>query len=156
MGTDAIKFYLAMLAVAEQKLGTAELTTAKKRLEVAVNTAKEREAEQRKKATAGKSKKPNTAKMGGATDTYDEESAGPFFSGSGSGGGGAPEAAAEAPFARTAYKAEECVRQQCSFSPLPPLLLLLTCALTKQRTHTPALLPPITHFLPPPPSRSFM
>ncbi len=127
-----------MLAVAEQRLGTAELTTVKKRLEAGVNTAKEREAEQRRKATAGKGKKPNTAKVGGATDTYDEESHTPYFSGSASGGGGGsgepPEASPPTPFVRTVHQAEECVgctaRARASPLALPPLPLTTLRPLT--------------------------
>ena len=112
-GAEALKFYTAMLAVAEQKMGTAELTTVKKRLEVGVNTAKEREAELRKKASS-KKKGPNTAKVGGAIDTYEEEAydEAPAAVSAAGGGGGAGEgegSGTPSPFVKPKFKVEECV-----------------------------------------------
>ena len=117
-----------MLAVAEQKLGTAELTTVKKRLELGVNTAKEREAELRKKAS-GKKKGPNTAKVGGAIDTYDEaydEAPAAVSAPAGGGGSGAGESeggGTPSPFVKPKFKVEECVTGllalSVSLSPAP-------------------------------------
>jgi hypothetical protein len=109
-GADALKFYTAMLSVAEQKMGQIDLTTVKKRVELAVNHAKEREAEQRKRANATGKKKAPVAKMGGATDSYEDEYDGADYYGSATPGataGGAAEEGSSTPFTKPVYKEEE-------------------------------------------------
>ena len=122
-----------------------DLTAVKKRLEGAVNFAKEKEMQSRKKANAVGKKKSVTAKVGGAIDSYGDEDYDDGYSGGGGGGAAAAAAPAEedaVPFSKPKFSVEECVRARRRF-------------VAAGRAPPPALTPP--H---PPPSpfscRSFM
>ena len=59
--------------MAEEKLTTAELSALMKRVQVAVNVAKEREQAQKKKAQTAKKALPKGVKMGSYKDDADED-----------------------------------------------------------------------------------
>ena len=95
---DTIDFYTEIIGVAEDKLTTAELSLIMKRIQLAVNKAKEREMEQKKKAQPAKKSLPK-AKMGSFRDDIDEED---VYAAYGDGG----EAEGGGKFTRTTYNAE--------------------------------------------------
>ena len=71
-------FYLELFGEAEEKLTTAELSLLLKQTQTAQNSAKSRELAAQKKAQPAKKALPKGPRMGGALDSYDDDSYDPY------------------------------------------------------------------------------